>query len=139
MDTSDLRDFARGHRLRAAELQVHVDLLREHHEVLSRKHEAPFSCFDPDGWYQRRQPGAGGQWKFAKLNGDLEGGAGNKVSASVWKLNDAEDDWEDIGNNLDDVYAPPLLADGDTLDSGTWVIVHKHSDGKWYVTNAACD
>jgi len=79
-----------------------------------------------------------GGWKFGKLNGDLNGGAGERVSASVWKLNDAEDDWESAGDDLDDVYAPPLLAVGDTLDSGTWVIVHKHADGRWYVTNAAC-
>ena len=80
----------------------------------------------------------GAAWKFAKLNGDLAGGAGERVSASVWKLNDAEDAWESAGDDLDDVYAPPLLSVGNTLDSGTWVIVHKHSDGKWYVTNAAC-
>ncbi len=80
----------------------------------------------------------GGQWKFGKLNASLSGGAGNKASAAIYKLNDAEDDWEDINSDLDNVYAPPLLASGETLDSGTWVIVHKHSDGKWYVTNAAC-
>ncbi len=31
-----------------------------------------------------------------------------------------------------------LVKLGETLDSGTFVIVHKHSDGRWYVTNAAC-
>ena len=77
-------------------------------------------------------------WKFGKLNGDLTGGAGQKVSMAVYELNDAEDAWEVIADDLDDVYAPPLLPDDETLDSGTWVIVHRHRDGKWYVSNAAC-
>ncbi len=78
------------------------------------------------------------EWKFGKLNSTLTGGAGNNVSMAVYQLNEAEDDWENISDDLDAVYAPPLLPDGDDLDSGTWVIVHKHSDGKWYVTNAGC-
>ena len=80
----------------------------------------------------------GGQWKFGKLNGDLSGGAGNKVSASIFELNDAETAWVDINSDLDDVYAPPLLPNGSTLDSGTWVIIYKHRDGRWYANNAGC-
>ena len=81
--------------------------------------------------------GGGGEWKFGKLDSNLTGGAGNNVEMSIWQLNEAEDDWEDTGDNVT-VYAPPLLPNFDILNSATWVIVHKHSDGKWYVTNSGC-
>jgi hypothetical protein len=131
-DQNELHDFRQGDFLEAADLNALVALAR-------RMWTAPNMAFDVDGYYQRpATPSVAPEWKFGKLNGDLAGGAGKRVSASVWKLNDAGNAWESAGDDLDDVYAPPLLSVGDTLDSGTWVIVHKHSDGKWYVTNAAC-
>ncbi len=49
----DLKNFTRGHRLAAAELLVHVDLLKQHQQAVDRKHEGRNTCFDPDGWYER--------------------------------------------------------------------------------------
>lgn len=49
----DLSEFERGQRLKADDLNVHVDLLRQHEQKAGRKHEAPNSTFGPDGWLQR--------------------------------------------------------------------------------------
>ena len=78
-----------------------------------------------------------GEWRYGKLDTTLVGGAGNSVAMSVWELNATDSAWEDTGETLDKVYAPPLLPDDDTFSPGTWVIAQKRG-GRWYVTNAGC-
>ena len=80
--------------------------------------------------------GGGAPIKWAKLNGTLSAGAGEKVSATEYKLDEA-DSWE-AGKQIDDVYAPPLLAENDTISSGEWVLIAKMG-GKWFVIATTCE
>ncbi len=108
-------------------------------ELLGRTESGPMVLVDSTGVHHRTPPAVeGGEWYYGKLDEDLDEGAGNYATVSVWRLNDDEDGWEDAGNNLEKCYAPPLMASGDTFTSGTWVEVTRGRDGRLWVTNAEC-
>lgn len=106
--------------------------------LLDRQVLLPNSVQDSTGVYQSPARGGGPPAKFGKLDEDLDGGAGETAVVSIYRLNDHEDDWEDTGLDQDPTYAPPLLLVGRTLASGTWVIIERFGDGRWYVTNGSC-
>ena len=78
--------------------------------------------------------------RYALLQEDLPGGAGNHALAHLMRLNRDDPDnaaWEDTSEEVE-VYAPPLLAETDTLYHDTWVEIALGEDGLWYVRNASC-
>ena len=91
----------------------------------------------PIEWLETGGSG-GAPMKWGKLDAQMDGDdPDGTVTVSIWDWNSGETDWEDTGDNQDDVYPPLLLAAGKTLASGTRVLIAKVG-GKWYVINAAC-
>jgi hypothetical protein len=73
---------------------------------------------------------------FGKTDSSLAEDAGSYVTVSVWVLNSDETAWEDSGNNIEKVYAPPLQEE--SIDSSAWVQIMRFPDGRWYVVAARC-
>lgn len=137
MTGQDLQDFVEGERPSAGKLQLLVDGLRE---LLDRQNSAPNTLHTPWGDFQRSVPGGegGGEWKFGTLVTNLSGmGGGEYAQVQIYERDSGLGTWEDTGET-EDAYAPPLLPQIETLQAGTWVIIHKGADGLFYIHNAGC-
>jgi hypothetical protein len=76
--------------------------------------------------------GMGSKGHLGKLNGLLE--EGSSASVSIW-----QNDGGSIEDTTKDVTAYDwMLGAGESIASGTKVIINRLDDCRWYVTNAAC-
>lgn len=62
---------------------------------------------------------------------------GAKGEVKVWHWNDGNEEYDESEITLEDVYAPPLMLDGEELEVGTWVRVDLDGD-RWVIVGAAC-
>lgn len=83
-------------------------------------------------WHRGRAPVHKHEWHLAKLDGSLS--TGGTATASIWTW-----DGSSFADSGDDVTVHDwLLASGQTVASGTKVIIELHRTGIWIVTEAEC-
>jgi len=83
----------------------------------------------------QRIPIPGVQWHFGKLSGTLA--AGGSATVEVWQVDPSSGDHEDSTFSV--TAYDWLLSTGDSLASGTAVMILQHLQSKrWYVFAASC-
>ena len=117
----------------AADTQGHPADLDELVELLYTNDDTPLVV----NWLLLDSGSVGVRW--ASTNGELDGDdPDGTVSADIVKLNTTSGEWEDTGENIDEVYPGYLLGTGKTLAASTRVLV-AIIDRLHSVIAAACD